>query len=220
MDHLRWIKVLVFLLLAGLTITACRSRLSDEDSIAVIVALTQTSAAEATEAAVITALEATEVLEESLLGDLQPLSPDECDQLAAFMVNRLPVPPVEQREVAVEHEGETGGGCQAIAVGTGDVFPDMMVVEEAMHGILGELGWNEDPTASTCLGIGGWGPGANTRCYVQADALCEVFVHVDPVDDTLCSNDEPIFVCLERLDPQQIVYTLNLTCARDTSATE
>ena len=200
MNHLRWIKAFLLLFLVGLT--ACSSGPSDEESIAVMVALTQTSAAGATEAAGITAPEETEVPEDTFPGDLQPLSPDECEQLAAFMVNRLPVPPVEKREVAVEHEGETGGGCQAIAVGTGDVFPDMMVIEEAMRGILGELGWIEDPTAPTCLGIGGWGPGASTRCYVQADALCEVFV------------------CLERLDPGQIVYTLNLTCARDTGATE
>ncbi|MFA9403891.1 MAG: hypothetical protein ACERKY_12620 [Anaerolineales bacterium] len=218
MNPLRWNQVLLFLFLAGLT--ACSSGPSDEESIAVMVALTQTSATGATEAVIITAPETTEVLDEVPPGDFQPLSPDECEQLAAFMVNRLPVPPVEQGEVAVEHEGVTGVGCQALAVGTGEVFPDMMVVEEAMRGILRELGWNEDPTAPTCLGIGGWGPGASTRCYVQADALCEVFVHVNPVDGALCPDDEPIFVCLERLDPGQIVYTLNLTCARDTEATE
>jgi hypothetical protein len=94
----------------------------------------------------------------------------------------------------------------------------MMVVEDAMSGILEELGWTEDPTAPACLGTGGWGPGASFSCYTQADALCELFVHVDPIDDALCSNDEPIFVCFESLAPEQIVYTINLTCARDTSA--
>jgi len=215
MNSLRWTKFLILILLAVLLITACG--LSDDESIAVSVALTQTAAAQATEAAV-TAPESTEIPEATFLGDLQPLSAAECDQLAAFMVNRLPVPPVEQMEVAVEREGETGSGCQAITVGTGEVFPDMMVVEDAMSGILEELGWTEDPTAPVCLGTGGWGPGASSRCYTQADAICELFVYVDPIDDALCSDDEPIFVCFESLAPDQIGYTINLTCARDISA--
>ena len=216
MNSQRCTQSLILILFAVLLITACGS--SDEESIAVSVALTQTAAAQATEDAVATAPEATEAPQEIFAGDLQPLSADECDQLAAFMVNRLPVPPVEQMEVAVEREGEIGSGCQAIAVGTGEVFPDMMVVEDAMGGILEELGWTEDTTAPACLGTGGWGPGASSRCYTKADALCELFVHVDPIDNALCSDDEPIFVCFESLAPEQIVYTINLTCARDTSA--
>ena len=121
MNSLNWIKAFLFLFLSGISLTACSSGPSDEESIAVMVALTQTSAAGATEAAGIPTPEETEVPEDTFPGDLQPLSPDECEQLAAFMVNRLPVPPAEQREVAVEHEGEAGSGCQAIAVGTGDV---------------------------------------------------------------------------------------------------
>ncbi len=216
MNSLRGTKFLILILLAVLLITACG--LSDEESIAVSVALTQTAAAQATEDAVAAAPEATEAPQGIFTGDLQPLDPVECDQLAAFMVNRLPVPPVEQMEVPVEHEGKAGGSCQAIAVGTGEVFPDMMVVEDAMRGILEELGWTEDSTAPACLGTGGWGPGASSSCYTQTDALCELFVHVDPIDDALCSDDEPIFVCFESLAPEQIVYTINLTCARDTSA--
>ncbi len=214
-NQLRWTRFLILILLTALLITACGP--SDEESIAVSVALTQTAAVQATEAAV-TAPGSTEAPEAAFPGDLQPLSAAECDQLAAFMVNRLPVPPVEQMEVAVEREDATGSGCQAIAVGTGEVFPDMMVVEDAMSGILEELDWTEDPTAPACLGTGGWGPGASSRCYTQVDALCELFVHVDPIDDALCSDDEPIFVCFESLAPEQIVYTINLTCARDTSA--
>ena len=220
MNSLNWIKAFLFLFLSGISLTACRTGPVDEESIAVKVALTQTSATGATEAAAITAPEASETSVEAFSDDIQPLTPAECEHLAAFMVNRLPVPPVKQMEVPVELGGESGIGCQAIAVGTGEVFPDMMVVEEAMRGILGEFGWIEDPSAPTCLGTGGWGPGASTTCYVQANALCEVFVHVGPDDDALCSDDEPIFVCLERLDPGQIVYTINLTCARDTDVTE
>ena len=211
----RWMKVSLFLFIAALTLTACGTIRLDEERIAVMVALTQTSATGATEAAVVHTLEIIETPVEVLSGDPQPLTPVECEQLAAFMVNRLPIPPVQQMEVPVELEGEIGMGCQAIAIGSGEVFPDMMVVEEAMRGILGELGWTEDTSAPTCLGKGGWGPGASSSCFVQADAFCELFVHVDPADEVICPDDQPIFVCLESLDPGQVIYTVNLTCARD-----
>jgi len=215
MNPQRKYKSLIFLLFAALILSACQPGPSDEEEIAVIVALTQTAAAQEIEVAA--PPEATEAPEPAFHGDLQPLTPEECEQLAGFMVNRLVGPPIEQSEVAVQREGETGSGCQAIGSGTGEVFPDMFVPIEAMDGILEELGWTEDPTAPACLGAGGTGPGANNYCYTQVDAFCELFVHTDPIDEALCSDDEPIFVCFERLAPEQIIYTVEVTCARDTS---
>jgi hypothetical protein len=224
-------KASILLLSAGLMLVACSVGPSDEDRIAAMAALTLTAVAQPTEVPevseqtetyvpAVTEPEATAEPEHTFPGDLQPLSPAECEQLAAFMVNRLPVfPPVEEKLVAVEHDGEVGGGCQSIGIGPGEVIPDMLVVEEAMRGILAELGWTEDPAAPECLWVGGWGPGASSSCYNQADALCEVFVHMDPADDALCSNDEPISVCFDRLEPEQILYTVELTCARDTTPT-
>jgi GAF domain-containing protein len=217
MNPLRLSKALLFLLIAALILTACQPEPSTEEEIDVIVALTQTAAAQATEAAEIPQLEATKPPEPTFVGDLRPLAPEECEQLAGFMVNRLVGPPIEQVEVAVQREGETGSGCQAVGSGTGEVFPDMFVLVEAMDGILSELGWTEDPSAPACLGAGGTGPGANNYCYIQADAFCELFVHTDPIDEALCSDDEPIFVCFERLAPEQIIYTVEVTCARDLS---
>ena len=208
-------RYLLLLLLATLTLGACSptSSLSEDEVIATHVAQTL-AAAETSQDIEETA---TDVPTEIGSGDLQPLSPDECEQLAGFMINRMFIPPVEQQEVAVEHLGETGIGCQAIGVGNGEMFTDMMILDEAMRGILGELGWTEDPTAPACLGTGGWGPGATSSCFTQADALCELFIHVDPIDKALCSNDEPINACFERLSPDQILYTAELTCARDIS---
>jgi hypothetical protein len=214
MNPLRWIKPWIICLLAALLLTACRT--SDEESIAVSVALTQTAAAQATEAAVPAGPEATEAPQVIFPGDLQPLSFSECGELAAAMGQALLVQ-IEQINVAVQREGKTGGGCQAIAVGDDLDFTDMVSVDEAMRGMLIERGWFEDLTAPTCLGTGGWGPGASAFCYIKGSDLCEVFVHIDPIDASLCADDEPITVCFGRLTPEQIVYTINLTCARDTS---
>lgn len=213
MNNLKKNRGLIVLILTALTLVACGSATPEEEDLAEMVAQTLTAAAPPTEAAGDTE----DVPQETFQDDLQPLSPEECEQLAAFMVNRLPVPPVDQQIVSVERQGEAGDGCKAITVGTGEVFPDMMVVEDAMRGILAELGWTEDPTAPSCLGTGGWGPGASSACFTQADAFCELFVHMDPDRHELCSEDEPISVCFDRLAPHQILYTIELTCARDAS---
>jgi hypothetical protein len=215
MNPLRKIKPLMLCLLAAMLLTECGP--SDEESLAMSIALTQTAAAGATEAAAAAMPEATEPPQAVIPGDLQPLDPAECGDLAAAMDQAFHVP-IEQFDVAVEREGKTGGGCQAMARGSGLDFTDMMRVEEDMRGMLVGRGWMEDLTAPACLGTGGWGPGASASCYTKADALCEVFVHIDPVDASLCSDDEPITVCFSRLAPEQIVYSIHLTCTRDTTA--
>jgi len=214
MNPLRWTKPVILFLLAALMLSACGP--SDEENIAIIVSLTQTAAAQATEPANAAMPEATEAPQVIFPGDLQPLDPAECGELAAAMGKALPAQ-VEQINVAVEHEAKTGGGCQAIAVGDDLDFTDMMSVAEAMRGMLVERGWSEDLTAPACLGTGGWGPGASAFCYIRESALCEVFVHIDPIDASLCSDDEPITVCFANLTPEEIIYTINLTCAVDTS---
>ncbi len=215
MKPLRWIKPRIIFLLAALLLSACGP--SDEETIAVSVALTQTAAAQATEEAAPAGPEASEAPQVIFPGDLQPLGSSECGELAAAMGQAFPVQ-IEQINVAVKREGKTGGGCQAIAVGDDLDFTDMMSVAEAMRGMLIERGWFEDLTAPACLGTGGWGPGASAFCYIQGSDLCEVFVHISPIDASLCADDEPITVCFDRLKPEQIVYTINLTCARDTNA--
>ena len=217
MSLIRPLWILLCLWISAFVLSACQSEPLNEEEIDVIVALTQTAAAQETVAAVIPPAEATIPPEPILGGDLQPLDPEECEQLAGFMVNRLVGPPLEQDVVAVQREGETGSGCRAVGSGTGEVFADMFVPIEAMDGILGELGWTNDPSAPACLGVGGAGPGANNYCYTQADAFCELFVHTDAIDAALCSDDEPISMCFERLAPEQIIYTVELTCARDLS---
>jgi len=210
-------QYLIILLLATWALGACRSTssLSEEDELATRVAQTLAAVTPATEDSEVIEQIAPDDAVAPVPGDLQPLSPEECEQLAGFMINRMFTPPLEQGKVVVDRQGETGSGCQAIGAGDGQMFPDMMTLEDAMRGILGELGWTEDTDAPTCLGTGGWGPGASSYCFTQADALCELFIHMDPIDKTLCSDDEPIGVCFERLAPEQILYTAELTCARD-----
>ena len=221
MKALRQYPYLIILVILTLILSSCNrvSSTSTDADISTLVAQTQTAAVPQMETAEAEKEAATDEPTEAPTGDLRPLSPEECEQLAGFMINRMFIPPVEQDIVAVERQGETGTGCQAIGVGDGNMFPEMIVLDEAMQGILEELGWTEDTKAPSCLGTGGWGPGANSRCFMKADAFCELFVHIDPIEESLCSDDEPITACFSRLQPDEIIYTAQVTCARDISPT-
>ncbi len=186
----------------------------DDAAISTSVAATQAAAAAETAAAGVV-----EDMGAAVEGDLQPLDSPDCDALADALSGALAVP-VEQSEVAVEQDGKSGAGCQIIAVGSGVDFIDMPSVDAAMRSLLELRGWEEDTTAPSCLGIGGFGPGATVSCYVREAARCALFVHIDPADPALCPDDEPIAVCFSELDPVQIIYTIDLVCARDTRAAE
>jgi hypothetical protein len=215
MDTPKSTTLLIGILLAALLLTACGQ--SEEERIATSVSSTQTAAIQEAQAMDTEAPPVvTETPEPTFPGDLQPLTTSDCNDLMEAMRQEFAVG-VETTLIAVEHEGKTGGGCQSTAVGSGLDFEDQIGVEDAMRTILEARGWHEDTSAATCLGIGGWGPGASASCFTQANGLCEVFVHLTPSNDELCQEDEPISVCFARLEPEQIVYTINLTCALDTS---
>lgn len=208
MNNQTRVTPLIMLLLASFPLVACGSdEAMDEDVISISDAESQAAAEDAGQQA------------DTFPGDLQPLDPEGCDELAAALEGAFHLP-VSRSNIAVEHEGKSGGGCQATTQGTGLDFTDMFSIEGAMRTELAFLGWADDPAADFCLGVGGWGPGANLTCFTQDAGRCALFVYMDPVDEALCSNDEPIGVCFENLTPEQIVYTVELTCTWDESEYE
>ena len=146
---------------------------------------------------------------------LQPLSADACNDLANATAQTLAVD-VATTDVFIlsSWSEQQGTGCQVTAAGNGLNFENIMVVQDGLTAILTTRGWVEQTQAPMCLGQGGWGPGASTSCFTQADGICEAFVYVEPSEDTLCSGDEPISVCLDRLAPEQVIYNVSLTCAQ------
>jgi hypothetical protein len=138
-----------------------------------------------------------------------------CSDLAGAMTQTLGVG-AETADVPIEHSWseQTGSGCQVTATGNGLNFDSVMVVQDMMRAILQNRGWVQATQAPTCLGHGGWGPGATTSCFIQADKICEAFVYVAPADASLCTGDEPITVCLSELTPEQRIYNSVLTCAQ------
>jgi hypothetical protein len=151
---------------------------------------------------------------------LLPLNADECRDLADATAQTLAVN-VTSSDVAVERSWyeQQGTACQVTASGNGLNFDDIIVAHDGLRAILEARGWVEQTQAPMCLGHGGWGPGATTACFAQADKVCEAFVYVEPSDMALCSGIEgPIGVCLSQLAPEQKIYTATLTCAQGVAA--
>ncbi len=146
--------------------------------------------------------------------DLRPLNAGECSDLAGAMSQVLGVV-TETSETFIENSWseQTGTACQIIATGSGLDFEHIIMIEDNLKAVLRTWGWYEETAAPICLGKGGWGPGASTSCFTQADQICEVFVYVEPVDHDLCPDDQPISVCFDTLAPEQLIYYRMLTCA-------
>lgn len=155
-------------------------------------------------------------------GELQPIPQEACIELASAAEQTLEIPFITtQVPIQQSWSEQTGSGCQFTGLGNGNNFENMMLVSDALKVMLQGRGWLEQMQAPMCLGQGGFGPTAFDTCYSQADQVCEIFVTIEPVDMELCSGIEgPIGECLSRLKPEQIIYTVALTCAQGFSLPE
>ena len=143
--------------------------------------------------------------------DLQPLSSDECINLADAMSQTLGVPG-ETAEAPFEDNisQKTGTGCQTTITGTGLHFEDVHVVGNALRRVIQAQGWYED------FRYGGGGPTGELIGFRQANKLCRLVVGWEPSEDTDCPSDQPIDAC--ELSPEQKLYTISLNCVQDTAA--
>ncbi len=152
----------------------------------------------------------TEVVVETPAGDFQPLSPTACSKLASAMAQTLGV------EVATEEapfqdyiSGKTGAGCQATATGTGLDFGDFWAVAEGLKGMLKAQGWQEN------ISYMADGPTGTGSGFHKDNGLCLLLAGWEPSEDADCPPDQPIGLC--ELSPEQMLYTITLNCAQDTS---
>ena len=154
----------------------------------------------------------------SMDGPLQPLGGD-CTNLQNAMESALQLPlSLEQVPVTTSWNGQTGSACQIAGLANGNNFNDIIFPHDGIKNVLFGHGWTES-MQSPCLGYGGAGPFADHSCFERGNEICETFVQVEPIDDALCENiDGPINNCMEILAPEQILYSVSLTCAVDTAA--
>lgn len=220
----RSFDLVVVLGLLVLFLSACQPGSAEEDfdlEQVVSIALTQTLASLEKEQPTETPETPTAAPEaETAPGDLGPLD-DDCADLKAAMEPALEVA-IASESVPIEMSwsGQTGTACQLTGLGDGNDFENIFVPSDAVKTLLQERGWAEQEMMLPCLGHGGAGPGADQACFVNEGQLCELMVFVEPIDMTLCDDiDGPIGECLDALAPEQLSYTINLTCAQGLDTT-
>ena len=143
--------------------------------------------------------------------DFQPLSSDECINLADAMSQALGIPGEATKAPFEDHVSQRmGTGCQTTITGTGLDFEDVQVVGNALRRMIQAQGWYED------FRYGGGGPTGELTGFRQANKLCRLLVGWEPSEDANCPSDQPIHAC--ELSPEQKLYTISLNCVQDTSA--
>lgn len=217
--HKRLAIVLFVLFSLSIFVTACGG-MDQDTEIAVIVALTQTAAAQqqpqmentqteasatvaATEAPVIASTD-TPV---SVLSGYQPYALCADLNASASANNGLAgtlSSPVPFNDFIT---GQTGTACQILYSTTNAALPADADPFRATTSMLAAQGWAED------MNYGAGGATGLTTAFRKDSTLCMVGYERRPVDRALCSSDEPIGSCFEKLAPEQIVYTLTLTCS-------
>jgi len=199
-------NVSVLIVLISL-ITACRPNQEDDIAveIALAVALTQTAVAQEVQQPLV---EPTATPTE-VVYDLMPLNADECGQLSDTLGQNLGL----QGQVAeVDFEDpisqKTGKACQVLFTVTGQEIDNLGVLEIPAKVAMENDGWQEDPQYAA------GGAGGVVYGYRKGNAVCRLTLSAEPSDMTLCSSDEPISTCWERLAPEQKVFKVDLICSQ------
>lgn len=140
-------------------------------------------------------------------GDFRPLDAAACGELADAMAEALGVPVTTEEALLEDYTtGRAGTGCQMTATGTGVEFDHVGVPFDALTAMLQARGWEED------IQYAGGGPGGVLAGYRQDTGLCLLQISSGPLEEGVCSEDEPFAVCWERLTPEQRAFAITLNC--------
>jgi len=105
--------------------------------------------------------------------------------------------------------GVNGDGCQLTAVGRGDQIADWGGKTNNFVNAMEAAGWQIDPNFSA------GGAGAEAHTFRRNDNACMYTAEARPEDPSLCSSNEPLAVCLDRLNPSYVVYEIKIGCTPD-----
>ncbi|MBN1487299.1 MAG: hypothetical protein JW981_06615 [Anaerolineae bacterium] len=143
-------------------------------------------------------------------GELRPLAAEECNALSGALMQNLGFSGTTQ-EVPFEDylNQKTGTACQTLITFESQYADNLGSVESTSRAAIEALGWQEDPMYA------GGGAGGMIYGYRKDAGLCLMVVSIGPVDMSLCATNEIFASCMERLSPEQKVYSVELKCAQD-----
>ena len=146
----------------------------------------------------------------ALQGDLQPLNPEACANLSGALSQNQGFPGETSESPFTDYVNQkTGTGCQTIISFSSQYAESLGDIDSAARAAVESLGWQED------VQYAGGGAGGLLYGYRKENGLCLLIVGIEPVDNELCSQDEPFAVCMDRLAPEQKRYIIDLNCAQD-----
>ncbi len=140
---------------------------------------------------------------------LQPLSPEECNNLATTVGQKLGVIG-EQTQASIEDTFNqlSGTGCQSQFVVSKGVFEHYGSVTLAVINALESQDWGEDFLYAAS------GPGAQIHGFRKANGLCKVGINLSAVDQALCADYASADTCCPNLEPEQCQFSVTLVCAQ------
>lgn len=197
------------MIVCSLLVSSCEK---DQDTysevdVAVAVALTLTvSASEHQQEPVQSSADVPEIAPKETL---QPLSPEECNNLALTIGQNLAVVG-QQSQASIEDPFNqlSGTGCQSqFVVSKADYAHYGNVIQPVMNALESQ-GWAED------LLYAASGPGAQIHGFRKFDALCKASVNLSAVDEDRCSDFSSADTCCPSLEPAQCQFIVTLVCAK------
>ena len=136
---------------------------------------------------------------------------DVCDPIAALLTQHLfgTTVSVHAENFGDQLSGLSGDGCTVLADGDGTTVVDWGLGNNNVIGGLQAAGWQMDPMYS------GAGAGGFMETYRMNGVVCMYIAELRPIDMALCSDDEPIGMCFDKLAPEQLIYTATVGCTTD-----
>ena len=124
------------------------------------------------------------------------------------------VPTINAKNFDDAAVGLTGAGCEVSFEGDGSIANTWGADINALTQAIPEQGWIED------FNFFGAGASGSISVYRKDGVVCQMLVESGPVDLSLCSSDEPLYACMERLAPEQKQYLVNVGCTPDSNPSE
>jgi hypothetical protein len=124
----------------------------------------------------------------------------EVQALPGVEVTRLERPAPFQSIV----DGLSGQSCRISASGTVEDFTNFVDVANDLIALLERQGWQRDPAYTADS------PTGTVAGLRRDDALAAVRLEWKPTAGVECPPDQPIATCAEQLEPEQMIYTIQI----------
>jgi len=132
-----------------------------------------------------------------------------CNQMSSLAEMNLSLPAEIRRDTFDDPSGLSGEGCTVTTQGTGEAVTDWGQKSQNLYEAIKAEGWVIDYNFSA------GGAGGVLEIYRRENYVCRYLSEAGPADPSLCSNDEPLTACMDRLAPAQRLYRVEISCSPD-----